>query len=110
MLGSAAQFGKPYVAQRDQERSAKDPSTDFGIPGMNRDRAISGNTVSSSNDGILSASGASSASISKGTSTVTNNTRQDVKRAQKKLSGSSGSRGKGDFTSMTTRNETSKKG
>ncbi|KAF9200864.1 H(+)-transporting V1 sector ATPase subunit A, partial [Podila verticillata] len=110
MLGSAAQFGKPYPAQRDQERSTNDPSCDFGIPGTNHDRAASGKTISSSNGGIPSAFGISSASSSKGTSTATNNTPPDVKRVQKKLSGSDEARGRGDFISMRSRNKTSKKG
>ncbi|KAG0022481.1 hypothetical protein BGZ81_008530 [Podila clonocystis] len=40
MLGSAAKFGKPYPAQRDQERSTNDPNCDFGIPGTNHDQAV----------------------------------------------------------------------
>ncbi|CAO3568649.1 unnamed protein product [Mortierella alpina] len=110
MLGSVAQFGKPYPAQRDQERFTNDPSCDFDIPGTNHDRIVSGKTINSSNGGIPSAFGISSASTSKGTSAATNNTPPNIKRVQKKLSESDGSRGRGDFISKRSGNKTSKKG
>ncbi|KAF9556636.1 H(+)-transporting V1 sector ATPase subunit A [Mortierella alpina] len=110
MLGSAAHFGKPYPVQRDQERFTNDPSCDFGIPGTNHGRAVSGNTISSGNGGIPSAFGISNESSSKGTSTATNNTPPNVKRVQKKMSGSDGSRRRGDFISKRSGNKISKKG
>ncbi|KAF9991848.1 hypothetical protein BGZ80_008852, partial [Entomortierella chlamydospora] len=130
MLGSVAQFGKPYLAQGDQKRQTADPfkeptkdssnstnnhlgsshnrvasSSAHGIPGTSRDQAVSDKTIKNSDSGIL---GISSASSSKGTTTTTNDGRQEMKRVQKRSSGSGGSGEKGGFNRVRSRGVTSK--
>lgn len=132
MLGRAAQFGKPYLAPGDQERQTADtfrvPTTDSsnstsnhlesshnrvissstrGIPGTSHQRTVSGKTIRNSDTGIPDTSSASS---SRGTTTITNDGRQEMKRLQKRFSGSGGSREKGDFNRVKSRGKTSKKG
>lgn len=130
MLGKAAKFGKPYLTHGDQERPAgtfrgptKDSSNSTGnhpgsshnrvvsssargIPGTSRDRAVSGKTIRNSDSAFP---GTSSASSSRGTTTTTNDGRQEMKRVQKRFSGS-GSGSKGVFNRVRSRGKSSKKG
>ncbi|KAG9062132.1 hypothetical protein KI688_006464 [Linnemannia hyalina] len=132
MLGKAAQFGKPYLAHGDHERQTagifREPTKDSrnsssndlrsshnrvasssvcGTPGTSRSRAVSGKTIRDSDGGIP---GTPSASSSRGTTTTTNDGRQEMRKVQKRFRGSDGSGEEGGFNRVRSLGKTSKKG
>ncbi|KAG9319358.1 hypothetical protein KVV02_006291 [Mortierella alpina] len=131
MIGRPAQFGKPYLAPGDQERQTADtfrgpamyssngtsnhPGSSHnrvvscsarGILGASHQRAVSGKAIISSESGIP---GAPNTFNLRGITTITNDGRQEMKRLQKRFSGSGGPRERGNFNRVKSRGKISKK-
>ncbi|KAF9926918.1 H(+)-transporting V1 sector ATPase subunit A [Mortierella alpina] len=114
MIGRAAQFGKPYPVHHDQGREAEDKSK--GSTKNPRNSAF--NCIESCHSNFVSykttRSSRSSASRSRGKSrdatTAVDDDCQEMKRAQKRLSGSGGLRGRGSLSRMWTDGKPSKHG
>lgn len=107
MLGRAAQYGKPYLSQGDQEQQTADtfngPNKDssnisdrlgsesnrltysciFSIPSVNHDRAVLGEIIENSHSGIPSPSSAPKVSTSRNTTITTGDGHQEMKWVRK---------------------------